>query len=81
MLVRVYWDTSWKPAFLSGTVPCNSTYLPGRLIFIFRFIPGGTHIAQKTAPIEITRKYPTVRPFAYAAMSEVSLFILVRNEN
>jgi hypothetical protein len=33
----------------------------GRLICNFRFIPGGTRIAQKAAPIEITRKYPTVR--------------------
>ncbi|KAJ7606473.1 hypothetical protein DFH06DRAFT_1149938 [Mycena polygramma] len=28
ILVRVHRDTSWKPAFLSGTVPCNATYLP-----------------------------------------------------
>jgi hypothetical protein len=27
-IVRVHRDLPWKPAFLSGTVPCNITYLP-----------------------------------------------------
>jgi hypothetical protein len=28
VVARVHRDNSWRPAFLSGTMPCNATYLP-----------------------------------------------------
>jgi hypothetical protein len=34
--VRVRRDTPWKPVFLSGTVPCNPTYLPTYLLYLWQ---------------------------------------------
>jgi hypothetical protein len=37
-IVCVHRDTFWKPAFLSGTVPCNSTYLHRQTVTGLTFV-------------------------------------------
>jgi hypothetical protein len=48
----VYWDTS-PPAFLSGTVPCNATYLPTYQFDLSKqyFKPDDYHTGEPTRSI------------------------------
>ena len=48
-IVPVNFDNSWAPAFLSGTVLCNSTYLPTLTAETKNPVPGYQLISEPTA--------------------------------